>query len=63
MGRLISKLRIGKKIGNGHFGDVFLGEDDVHGTVAVKILSRAPNENDADWAKRRAGLLVEAKTY
>lgn len=41
MSNLISGIKIETKIGNGHFGDVFLAHDEVHGEVAVKILSRA----------------------
>ena len=61
MTNLISGLKIGTKIGNGHFGEVFLGEDEIHGKVAVKVLARTPGESDAAWKQRRDGLLAEAK--
>jgi serine/threonine protein kinase len=61
MTNLVSGLKIGTKIGNGHFGEVFLGEDEVHGKVAVKVLTRASGEADSDWAKRKKGLLAEAQ--
>ena len=57
MTTLISNLVVGVKIGSGHFGKVFLGSDDVHGAVAVKVLSRLPAEPDAKWIPRREGLL------
>jgi serine/threonine-protein kinase len=58
---LISGLKIGRKLGNGHFGEVFLGEDEVHGDVAVKVMRRDPGESDVEWDKRKAGLLTEAQ--
>jgi serine/threonine-protein kinase len=61
MTSLVSGLKIGRKIGSGHFGEVFLGEDEVHGEVAVKVLTRAMGESAGDWAKRKAGLLAEAQ--
>ena len=61
MSSLISSLKIGTKIGNGHFGDVFLAEDEVHGKVAVKVLQRASGESDSGWAQRKVGLLAEAQ--
>jgi eukaryotic-like serine/threonine-protein kinase len=61
MTALVSNLVVGVKIGSGHFGEVFLGKDDVHGAVAVKVLSRLAAEPDAKWIPRRDGLLREAQ--
>lgn len=47
MTNFLSGLKIGTKIGNGHFGEVFLGEDEIQGKVAVKVLTRATGESDA----------------
>ena len=58
---LKSKLQLGKKIGNGHFGEVFLAADPVHGEVAVKVLGQHPGEDAADWQARKDGLLKEAQ--
>jgi serine/threonine-protein kinase len=58
---LQSRLVIGEKIGNGHFGDVHEGLDPIHGVVAVKILRQRPFESDSDWAVRREGLLNEGE--
>jgi eukaryotic-like serine/threonine-protein kinase len=56
-----SNLVLGPRIGGGHFGDVHSGQDDVHGSVAVKVLRQQPGESAADWAARKAGLLKEAQ--
>lgn len=61
MGNVIPALQVGKKLGNGHFGEVFLGQCSVHGEVAVKVLARRPGETDADWDKRKKGFLAEAQ--
>jgi serine/threonine-protein kinase len=45
---VVPVLRVGRKLGNGHFGTVFLGQDSVHGTVAVKVLARKPGQSDAE---------------
>jgi serine/threonine protein kinase len=58
---LISNLQIGAKIGNGHFGEVHSGTDDVHGQVAVKIFTKLAGESDPDWLVRKAGLLAEGQ--
>ncbi|WP_224741566.1 serine/threonine-protein kinase [Bradyrhizobium sp. 2S1] len=58
---LISNLKIGPKIGNGHFGEVHSGTDDVHGLVAVKIFTRLASEPDSDWQARKKGLLAEGQ--
>ena len=62
-----SKLAVGKKLGNGHFGEVYEGEDPVHGKIAVKIIARdkamSPSEvkDDAKWATRKAAIHKEAQ--
>jgi serine/threonine-protein kinase len=58
---LISNLQIGPKIGNGHFGEVFDGTDEVHGQVAVKIFKKLLGESDPDWLVRKTGLLKEGQ--
>jgi serine/threonine-protein kinase len=58
---LISNLQIGPRIGNGHFGEVHSGTDDVHGPVAVKIFTKLSTESDAEWKVRKAGLLAEGQ--
>ncbi|MBS0355510.1 MAG: serine/threonine protein kinase [Proteobacteria bacterium] len=61
MAGVVPELHVGKKLGNGHFGEVFLGEDGVHGTVAVKVLSRKLAHTDAEWLAYKAGFLAEAQ--
>jgi hypothetical protein len=58
-----AELKIVRKIGNGMFGEVFLGDDPVHGEVAVKIFRRDhPDvETDNQWKARRAALLEEGR--
>lgn len=56
-----SNLKLGGKIGGGHFGDVHEGQDDAHGQVAVKVLRQQPGEAPADWQARKTGLLGEAQ--
>jgi serine/threonine-protein kinase len=58
---LQSSLKVLHKIGSGHFGEVHLGEDPVHGRVAVKILARKPIHTDEQWAVYKAGFLAEAQ--
>ncbi len=58
---LISDLKIGPKIGNGHFGEVFLAQDPAHGQVAVKMLTRKAHDNDTMWIAYKAGFLAEAQ--
>lgn len=61
MAGFVSDLKIGKKIGNGAFGDVFEGTDPAHGKVAVKVLARKSFHDDASWPGYKAGYLAEAK--
>lgn len=43
---LVSDLKIGAKIGNGHLGQVFVAEDPARGEAAVKVLSRHAHQDD-----------------
>ena len=61
MADYVSDLKVGPKIGNGAFGEVFLGEDPAHGKVAVKVLTRALFHDDATWPAYKANYLAEAK--
>tara|TARA_R110001583_G_scaffold176205_2_gene330932 strand:- start:1079 stop:2110 length:1032 start_codon:yes stop_codon:yes gene_type:complete len=61
MAAVVPALHIGAKLGNGHFGEVFLGEDGVHGKVAVKVLARKPRQSDDEWLAFKAGFLAEAQ--
>ena len=61
MGGFVSELKIGPKLGNGHFGEVFKGLDPAHGEVAVKILRREAHHDDASWPKFKASYLAEAQ--
>ncbi|HVJ78112.1 MAG TPA: serine/threonine-protein kinase [Hyphomicrobium sp.] len=56
-----SGLQVLQRIGGGFFGQVHLGRDDVHGTVAVKVLARKPGQSDADWATLKTGFLAEGQ--
>jgi serine/threonine-protein kinase len=48
-------------LASGHFGDVYMGADEIHGEVAVKIFHQAPQESDANWKLRRDSLLSEGQ--
>uniref|UniRef100_B0SXT6 Serine/threonine protein kinase n=1 Tax=Caulobacter sp. (strain K31) TaxID=366602 RepID=B0SXT6_CAUSK len=61
MAGYVSDLKVGAKLGNGAFGEVFLGEDPAHGEVAVKVLKREAFHDDATWPTYKAGYLAEAK--
>ena len=54
-------LQIGEKLGNGQFGEVFRAVDQVHGSVAVKIISRNTEESNDDWGVRKSRFLNEAQ--
>ena len=58
---VVPDLVIGKKLGNGHFGEVFLAQDSVHGQVAVKVMSRKLGQTDDVWDKFKKGFLAEAQ--
>lgn len=57
----VSDLKLGDKLGNGAFGEVYRGEDPAHGEVAVKVLKRDVFHDDATWPDFKAGYLAEAK--
>jgi eukaryotic-like serine/threonine-protein kinase len=61
MADYISDLKLGAKLGNGAFGEVFRAEDPAHGEVAVKVLKRDCFHDDATWPDYKAGYLAEAK--
>lgn len=61
MADYVSDLKVGKKIGNGHFGEVFHGVDPTHGNVAVKVLRREAHHDDAAWQLYKGGALNEAQ--
>lgn len=61
MAGFVSGLAIGEKIGEGHFGQVFQGNDPAHGNVAVKVLSREAHHDDAAWELYKGGSLSEAQ--
>jgi serine/threonine protein kinase len=58
---VVPALQVGKRLGNGHFGVVFLGQDSVHGRVAVKVLARKPEHSDAEWQAYKVSFLAEAQ--
>lgn len=59
--RITSTLELGQKVGEGHFGEVFIAQDEVHGQVAVKVFKRMPNETTDEWDKRKSELLIEGQ--
>ncbi|MEY8799774.1 serine/threonine-protein kinase [Leisingera sp. XS_AS12] len=61
MNNHVANLNIGRHIGNGHFGDVHAAVDQVHGNVAVKIISQKSGQSDADWNADKAEFLREAQ--
>lgn len=61
MATVVPPLTLGRRLGAGAFGEVFEGQDSVHGRVAVKVMARAPGESAAEWQQRQAGLLAEAQ--
>jgi len=61
MTHYVSGLKIGTKIGNGAFGEVFRADDPAHGEVAVKILRREAYHDDAAWPAYKAAYLAEAQ--
>lgn len=61
MAGVVPDLQLGLKLGNGHFGEVFLGEDGVHGRVAVKVLARKASQSDAEWLAEKTEFLTEAQ--
>lgn len=61
MTNLLSGLKMGKELGSGAFGVVYLGQDEAHGTVAVKKLTRDTSWPDDVWDTWKAAYLAEAK--
>jgi eukaryotic-like serine/threonine-protein kinase len=61
MADYVSGLKLGKKIGNGHFGDVFKATDTAHGEVAAKVLGRKAQHDEADWDSYKGNALGEAQ--
>lgn len=61
MATVVPALTLGAKLGNGFFGEVFLGQDSVHGQVAVKVLARKNGQSDADWLACKTSFLAEAQ--
>jgi len=59
MTELISSLKISRKLGNGHFGEVFLGSDDIHNELAVKVIRPKNDDTPERWAKRQDDLIKE----
>jgi eukaryotic-like serine/threonine-protein kinase len=57
------ELKLGNLIGSGAFGEVFEGDDPVHGQVAVKMLRRDHPlvETDDEWRRRKEALLQEGQ--
>lgn len=58
---VVPPLEIGRKLGNGFFGEVYLGKDGVHGAVAVKVLARKPEHSDDQWQDIKTSFLAEAQ--
>lgn len=61
MAGVVPPLEIDRKLGNGFFGDVYLGKDSVHGTVAVKVLARKPEHSEEEWQEIKTSFLAEAQ--
>lgn len=61
MSNHVSNLAIGARIGSGQFGDVYEAVDQVHGAVAVKVISQDPNQSDVDWEYAKSEFLQEAQ--
>ncbi|HWU73042.1 MAG TPA: serine/threonine-protein kinase [Sphingomonas sp.] len=61
MADYVSDLKLGAKLGNGAFGEVFRGDDPAHGQVAVKVLRRKAFWDDAAWPDYKEGFIAEAK--
>ena len=61
MAEYVSGLKLGKKIGNGHFGDVFNATDTAHGEVAAKVLGRKAHHDESEWDSYKGNALGEAQ--
>lgn len=55
------KTTLGKKLGAGHFGKVYLANDPVHGEVAVKVIERDTSKPPAKWDEQKDRFLKEAQ--
>lgn len=58
---VVPALKVGSRIGGGHFGEVFNGVDGVHDIVAVKVIKRSPGQDDAEWLAYKTAFLSEAQ--
>lgn len=58
---VVPPLELGRKLGSGFFGEVFLGKDGIHGRVAVKVLARKPEHSDDEWQEIKTSFLAEAQ--
>lgn len=58
---LIASITFGKRIGEGHFGEVFEALDPVKGKVAVKKLKIGANETPEEFKKRGENLIKEGQ--
>ncbi|WP_456021299.1 serine/threonine-protein kinase [Pseudomonas protegens] len=61
MSSVVPELEIIRHLGSGAFGDVYLARDGVHGEVAVKVMSRKPEETDEEWVDIKREFLTEAR--
>jgi eukaryotic-like serine/threonine-protein kinase len=61
MAGYIAHITMGKHIGNGHFGDVYLATDPVQGEIAVKVIAKKATDTDAQWHENRVEFLAEAQ--
>jgi serine/threonine protein kinase len=58
---MITDLTVGKKLGEGCFGEVLKGHHQIHGEVAVKRLKQAPSESRSAFEARKRDILKEGK--
>lgn len=58
---VVPPLEIDRKLGSGFFGEVYLGNDGIHGRVAVKVLARKPEHSDDEWQVIKSSFLAEAQ--
>ena len=67
MSDLRSSLTTLHKLGSGHFGEVFLGDDPVHGPVAVKVIKKDlyllnnPGHTEIHWDQYKVNFHKEAQ--
>jgi serine/threonine protein kinase len=53
--------RLIKVLGHGYFGTVHLGEDSIHGEVAVKVLKKRVDQTEEEWSELQLNLLKEGQ--